>query len=161
MRELVKQVRLRRDTIDVMIAADILSTKLGVTPSTTPQPIHLTIAARLKRTGMAVHLITSNGVASNSGVDRTLVRAIVRGRDWWQELCSQPGLTLEAIGRREKLSGGYVLRLVRLAFLDPSILAVILDGTAPAHISVDRLSAAGIIAPRWFKQRMALHFPNT
>lgn len=115
----------------------------------------------MKRTGMAVRLVTSHGAASNGGVDRTLLRAIVRGRDWWQELCSQPGLTLEAIGRREKLSGGYVLRLVRLAFLDPAVLATILDGTAPTHISVDRLSGAGIIAPRWAEQRSALHFPNT
>ena len=157
MRELVKQVHLRRDMIDVMIAAEALATKLGVTPSKAPQPLHLTIAARLKRTGMAVRLITSDGVASNGGVDRTLLRAIVRGRDWWQELCSQPGLTLEAIGQREKLSGGYVLRLVRLAFLDPSILTAILDGTAPTHISVDRLSGAGIVAPRWAEQQLALH----
>ena len=160
MRELVKQVRLQRDTIDLMVAADVLSTRLGVAASKNSQPIHLTIAARLKRTGKAVRLVTSNGVASNGGVDRTLLRAIVRGRDWWQELCSQPSLTLQAIGRREKLSGGYVLRLVRLAFLDPAVLATILDGTAPAHISVDRLSGAGIVAPRWAEQRSALHFPN-
>ena len=103
MRELVRQVDLRRDMIDVMITAEALATKLGVTPSKAPQPLHLTIAARLKRTGMAVRLVTSNGVASNGGVDHTLIRAIVRGRDWWQELCSQPGLTLDAIGQRENL----------------------------------------------------------
>ena len=52
---------------------------------------------------MAVRLVTSNGVASNGGVDRTLVRAIARSRDWRQEMCSQPSLTLEAIGQRENL----------------------------------------------------------
>jgi hypothetical protein len=43
------------------------------------------------------------------------------------------------IARREKLTDGYVSRIVTLGFLSPDIIPAILEGTAPAELTANRL----------------------
>lgn len=84
----------------------------------------------------ALRLITPSGRAAAPAIDRTLVKAVVQGRAWWQELLADNCLTLEAIGRREGITSQYVLRIVRLAFLSSQVLESIVAGTIPAHITL-------------------------
>lgn len=64
-------------------------------------------------------------------------------------IASRHSLTLEAIGRREGITSQYILRIVRLAFLSPSMLDHITAGTLPAHLTLKRLIATGGVAARW------------
>ena len=54
-----------------------------------------------------------------------------------------------SIGKRERVTSGYVLRLVRLAFLSPEILAAVVDSRACAHLGIASLTTADGINPRW------------
>jgi DNA-binding transcriptional ArsR family regulator len=50
--------------------------------------------------------VVPSGRAATFNVNPPLLQLIHRGRQWWQELQTDPGLTLEAIGRREGLTRG-------------------------------------------------------
>jgi len=151
-RDLVDEVRLATDRVSIMINPSRLASLLEFNGLT--QSVTLDVAARLKRSGCVMRLIMPSGSAAAPVVDRTLVKAIVQGRGWWQELLTDPGLTLEAIGRREGITSQYVLRIVRLAFLSPQMLESITAGTLPAHLSLKRLIATDGVAARWDRQQV-------
>ena len=96
-----------------------------------------------------MRLITQTGSAAVPAVDQTLIKTIVQGRTWWHELQADTSLTLEGLARREGVSSGYIVRIVRLAFLSPQMLASVIDGTLPAHLTVSRLTETGAITARW------------
>ena len=150
LRQLVAEVRLGTDQVSIVLDPSNVSILLelsGMAEATT-----LTVAARLKRRGGVMRLITPSGSAAAPAVDRTLVKALVQGRSWWQELLADNNLTLDAIGQREGITSPYVLRIVRLAFLSPQMLDSITAGTQPAHLTLKRLIATNGVAARWDRQ---------
>jgi DNA invertase Pin-like site-specific DNA recombinase len=149
LRELVAEVRLGTDQASIVLNSSMLTSLLDLKIA---EPMTLNVAARLKRTGRVMKLITPSGGAAAPAIDRTLVKAIVQGRAWWRELEADNRLTLEAIGRREGITSSYVLRIVRLAFLSPQMLAVIVDGTFPPHLTLKRLTVPNGVAARWDDQ---------
>jgi site-specific DNA recombinase len=113
------------------------------------EPVKLDVPARLKRTGHVMRLITRSGSAASPATDRTLVKAIVQGRTWWRELQTNTAMTIEDLARREGITGPFVARIVRLAFLSPQVLASVIDGTLPAHLTLKRLTAPDAVSVRW------------
>jgi site-specific DNA recombinase len=96
-----------------------------------------------------MRLIQRDGSAAAPTVDRTLVKAIVQGRNWWRELQANTAQTIEDLARREGLTAAYVVRIVRLAFLSPAVLKSVIDGTLPAHLTIKRLTAPDAVPVRW------------
>ena len=151
LRHLIAEIRLGMDQVSIVLDSSKLGTLLdfnGISKAPT-----LTVAARLKRRGGVMRMITPSGSAAAPAVDRTLVKAIVQGRAWWQELQTDSSLTLEAIGQRERITSPYVLRIVRLAFLSPQMLDSIAAGTQPAHLTLKRLIATDGVTARWDHQQ--------
>lgn len=99
-----------------------------------------------------MRLITPTGTRTAAAVDVTLVKAIVQGRSWWNELQTNTEITIADIARREGITDAYVGRIVRLAFFSPTMLKIIIEGTAPAHLTVKRLTAPDAIPARWDEQ---------
>lgn len=157
LRKLVAEVRIHEDQVEIVLDQVELAKMLAV-PALNGSP-KLVIPARLKRSGLAMKLVLPGGSAAVSKIDRTLVKAIVRGRAWWSELQSDPSLTLAAIGTREGLTSGYVVRILRLAYLSPEVLNAVLHGKAAAHLSITSLTMADGISPRWDEQRRLLGAP--
>jgi hypothetical protein len=159
-RAIVAAVHLAQDSVALSLDAQHLLGLFELKSLPDAKEVQLTVPASLKRSGRAMKLLLENGSPATGSIDRALVQLIQRGRAWWKQLLDDPNLTLEAIGRREGMTGGYVLRLVRLAFLDPGIVATITDGTAPAQITIDRLTAPDAIAVCWNDQRRSLGLPR-
>jgi len=153
LRDIVAEVRLGTGQVGIVLDPAKLGTVLEIIGMN--EAVTLSVAARLKRSGHVMRLITQSGSAVVPTVDRTLVEAIVQGRTWWEELQANTKLTLEDIGRREGVTGAYVVRIVRLAFLSPQMLSSIADGTLPAHLTVKRLTAPDAIAARWDRQQQS------
>ena len=99
-----------------------------------------------------MRLIQRDGSAAAATIDRTLVKAIVQGRNWWRELQANTAQTIEDLARREGLTAAYVVRIVRLAFLSPAMLKSVIEGTLPAHLTVKRLTAPYAVPARWEHQ---------
>ncbi len=64
------------------------------------------------------------------------------------------------IAKREKVTDSYVSRIVTLGFLAPDIIAAILEGTAPAELTANRLQAPHDLPLDWPSQRQILGFAS-
>jgi DNA invertase Pin-like site-specific DNA recombinase len=150
LRGLIGEIRLGREQISIQLNPTELEALLGI--HITADPMKIDIAVRLRRSGRVMWLIQRDGSAATATVDRTLVKAIAQGRNWWRELQANTAQTVEDLAQREGLTAAYVVRIVRLAFLSPAILKSIIDGTLPAHLTVKRLTSPRAVPARWDRQ---------
>jgi hypothetical protein len=56
------------------------------------------------------------------------------------------------LAKAEGLAPNYVDRILRLAFLSPTIVNAVLDGTAPTDLTLERLKDVKCIASSWAEQ---------
>jgi hypothetical protein len=54
--------------------------------------------------------------------DPALIKAIARGRAWFEELATGRARSLQVLAEREGISRRYIRRLVGLAFLSPQLV---------------------------------------
>jgi site-specific DNA recombinase len=150
LRDLVAEIRLGANQVSITLNSTALAALLDI--DTTSETVEFTVPGRLKRSGHVMRLIQGNGSTATPIVDRTLVKAIVQGRSWWQELQSNTEMTIEDLAQREGKTAAYIVRIVRLAFLSPTMLKSIIDGTLPAHLTVKRLCSPNGVPARWDRQ---------
>jgi hypothetical protein len=104
--------------------------------------------AKVLATGAQVPLVDSSASA--------LVKAVVRGYTWRQQLLNGSARSITEIAQKEEVTHRYVARLLRLGFLAPDIIAGILAHQQPMEMTVDRLS--GPIPIDWNEQRRLFGF---
>jgi site-specific DNA recombinase len=71
-----------------------------------------------------------------------LLAAIAKARAWVEDLASARISSFAEIAAREGKVERHVRFLAPLAFVSPSVLSAIMDGTAPAHLTVTLLAKA-------------------
>jgi len=150
LRDLIAEIRLGANQVSITLNSTAVGALLEV--GDTNDSIEVTVTGRLKRSGHVMRLIQGDGSSAASAVDRTLVKAIVQGRSWWQELQSNTEMTIEDLAQRESKTAAYIVRIVRLAFLSPTMLKSVIDGTLPAHLTVKRLCSPNAVPGRWDRQ---------
>ena len=120
----------------------------------------LLIEASLKRRGGEMRLVVS--APSTPDTVRqpipSLVQAVVRGHDWFEQIVQGEVTGGRAIGKLENLDQRYVSRILPCAFLAPDIVEAILDGRQPEDLTLDKLVAR--IPLDWEEQRNQLGFPQ-
>lgn len=156
-RTLVSKVTVNRDSITLELDVAQAASMLGIQSSQTlPSPTTLTIAARLKRTGLAVRFVQPGGkVLAAAEPQQHLIRLLSRARTWWNEMTEQ-GLTISDLARRHGVTTSYVSRAVRLNFLAPEIVDRILAGEQPASLDAVKLLNLGDLPLGWAEQKDAL-----
>jgi site-specific DNA recombinase len=132
-RELVEKVIIGADTITIrMLRGPLLG--VGSFASETPidAPIELTATVDFKRRGVETKLLL-RGLAPHHKArqDPALIKAIARGRAWFDELASGRARSLHELAERDGISRRYIRRLVNLAFLSPKLIEAILQGRQP------------------------------
>jgi ParB-like chromosome segregation protein Spo0J len=70
---------------------------------------------------------------------RLLIKAIARGRAWFEELATGHARSLQELAKRDGISRRYIRRLVGLAFLSPQLVEAILQGRQPVELTATRL----------------------
>jgi site-specific DNA recombinase len=88
--------------------------------------------------------------------DHALVRMLVRAHNLRAKLLQSGEHSLTVTACSEGISRSYLTRLARLAFLAPEIVAAILDGRQPAHLTAARLSRLTRLPLDWSEQCTAL-----
>lgn len=86
-----------------------------------------------------------------------LLQAITRARGWMDSILTGNIASFEEIAAAENLGERYVRRLVVLAYLSPKVVRTIMDGTAPADLTVSRLTKA--LPHEWSQQETMLGIP--
>jgi hypothetical protein len=76
------------------------------------------------------------------GRRETLLLAIAKARNWIDDLVHGRVASFAVIARREGKAERHIRLLAPLAFLSPRIVSAILEGTAPADLTVTKLARA-------------------
>ena len=92
----------------------------GPTPTPrTGETLKLKVKARLQRVGREMKLVVHNA-EDQAEADPGLLRIVARAHDFQERLIQDPDLTVPAIAGQERLTIGYLSRLLRLPSLAPA-----------------------------------------
>jgi site-specific DNA recombinase len=122
-------------------------------PTSTSPPITLTANTRLTRCGLEVRLIVvgEESQQETARISQSLIKAMARGRSWYEQLTSRGGLSLSDLAQASGVNDRYTSRILRFAFLAPDVVEAILEGQQPKGTTLEK---AFINMPlSWEKQR--------
>ena len=119
-------------------------------------PLQLKMPVELRRLGKEKRLIVA-AHAPKTNPDAVLIKAIVRGHQWFEMLKSRKALSITDIANAEKLPRTYVGSVIPFALLAPDITEAILEGTQPMDLNLDRLINLSLPID-WAEQRSVLGF---
>ena len=130
-RDLIEKVVIEENAITIRMRRSSLSGGAVVPPSSknpSDSPIELTVPVAFRRRGTEMRLVLPGVAIENdrSRCDPTLIKAIARGRAWFEELAAGRARSLRELAERDGITRRYVRRLVDLAFLSPELVEAIL-----------------------------------
>lgn len=140
---LVDRVDLKADGFLIAIQLPLGSGHLKLTRA---------VPMQMKRRGVELKMIFGG---KPSKADPTLLKAVARGHRWFEVL--KAGKLVPDIAKEEGIQIGYVRRILQLAFLAPSIVEAIVNGTQPPELTTQKLVWTKL-DPDWQKQRQQLGF---
>ena len=107
-----------------------------------------------RRAGKAV-IVLPNGERAverrEALIDNTMVKLIARGHRWHRKLFDGTHASIEDLAKSENISPSFVSRILRLAYLSPTIVEAILNGKYPAHLTMKDLMEP--FPMEWERQR--------
>ena len=154
------EIRVYRHRLHDLIQARSLEPFLAdPAPASHPGDIlKLKVKARLQRVGREMKLVVHNA-EDRAAADPGLLRIVARAHDFQERLIQDPDLTVPAIASQERLTIGYLSRLLRLPSLAPDIVTAIINGKHPPELSAKRLMRLALKIPiDWTEQRKLLGF---
>src|SRR5438270_3559708 len=141
--EFVEKIIVDEKTINIKLRRSFL---LGIPSSASEAAsegaVELTAAVAFTRRGAETKLVLP-GLAPqkhSSKCDPALIKAIARGRVWFEELVSGRARSLQELAKRDGISRRYIRRLIGLAFLSPELIEAILQGRQPVALTATRLT---------------------
>jgi site-specific DNA recombinase len=131
----------------------VTSTAGSVCPAAASPPIVLTADARLMRCGLEVRLIVAGEELKQetARISPPLIKAMARGRSWYEQLTSHGGLSLSDLAQASGVNDRYTSRILRFAFMAPDIVETILEGKHPKGMTIEK--AFSNMPLSWEKQR--------
>ena len=157
LRPLIKKVVVSETALSIQVDWRALCSLLKIAPDPSDEDIFtIETTARLTRSGRALRMIQADSSLIRPTIDLTLVRLIVKARDWWQRLQQVRGLMVSTIAEQEGVNHSYVTRVLRLAFLSPHAVQAIIDCRQPVWMDSGALCAPDAIASDWAQQKQRL-----
>ena len=153
---LVKRVHIYDNRIDIECSASVIASLLkGTQAEEAPPIITLSSPVTLTRSGRAMRLIQDNGATIRPSANAALVKLLVKARRWWKIL-REGEIDINSLAASEDVQSSYVTRVVRLAFLSPTVTDAILKGTTRVAIDVAAVTRTTGVAAHWRDQAVAL-----
>ena len=156
------EIKIRRQRlIELLHAQSIEPTpQAGKSDDESEDVLTLTVKARLQRVGREMRMVVANA-HDQTLADPGLLRIIARAHDIHARLMQSTDLTLHAIATQERVTPGYVSRLLRLPLLAPDIVTAIVNGKNPPQLTAKRLMRLALEIPiNWTEQRRLLGFDH-
>src|SRR5205807_4894497 len=123
-RELVEKIIVDEKTIIIKLRRGLLlgeDVASSASEAASDSAVELTATAAFTRRGTETKLVLP-GLAPQKHSSRcnpALIKAIARGRAWFEELVSGRARSLQELAKRDGISRRYIRRLIGLAFLSP------------------------------------------
>jgi site-specific DNA recombinase len=159
-RELVEKVIVDDDRLTVTVRGDAVWGGTVASPApdiATDASFELKATVAFRRRGVATKLVLPGraGPHHSAKCDPTLIKAIARGRLWFEELTTGRARSLHELATREGITRRYIRRLVNLAFLSPQLVEAIVQGRQPIALTATRLTELDLPLD-WSEQRRLL-----
>jgi site-specific DNA recombinase len=144
-RELVEKIIVDEKTIIIKLRRGLLvggDVPSSASEAASDSAVELTAAVAFTRRGAETKLVLP-GLAQqkhSSRCDPALIKAIARGRAWFEELAIGRARSLQELAEREGISRRYIRRLIGLAFLSPQLVEAILQGRQAVELTATRLT---------------------
>jgi len=117
------------------------------------------IPMQMRRRGVEMKFIIGGDSVVTRGTDPALVKLIGRARCWFDDLKNGRAASMDAIGKRENLGKRYVSRVIRFAFLAPSIVEEVAGGRhCPDFTAESLVRSRKELPPAWDAQHKLLGF---
>ena len=149
--EKILTIKLRRG---LLLGEDVAS---SASAAASDSAVELTATAAFTRRGAETKLVLP-GLAPqkhSSRCDPALIKAIARGRAWFEELAAGRARSLNEVAKRDGISRRYIRRLVGLAFLSPQLIEAILHGRQSVALTATRLTELDLPLD-WMEQHKLL-----
>jgi site-specific DNA recombinase len=114
------------------------------------------VPMQLRRRGVETRLVIPGEAVTASRTDPALLRALVRGYQWFGELASGRAASTKQIADRESLSDSYVRHVIPLGLLAPAIVESICAGRQSVSLSAERLKDHASLPIEWDAQQQLL-----
>jgi site-specific DNA recombinase len=165
-RQLVQRIEVGRDAVQVEVRPAVLLKNLDAASAAAPDPrssrkdssgVMLTIAARLKRVGMATKLlIEGEAKHPRTTPDRSLLRLLAQAHQFRALVMRGGGTSITALAAEAGVGASYFTRVLRLGFLAPDVVMAILQGRQPPELNAKQLSLHIRLPIGWTDQVAAL-----
>ena len=118
------------------------------------------INATLIRRGGEIRIVAEDGSvpARPDSQHLTLLRAVAKGRRWYQQLVKGEVKTLAEIAENEGVTGSYVRRILRCGLIAPDLVEQLLDGAAAPQLTIENVRAR--LPLDWGEQRAIYGVPT-
>jgi DNA invertase Pin-like site-specific DNA recombinase len=155
-RQLVKEVRVERGRITITCDAATIAGILGaVCIEGAPAVVALSCDVHLTRSGRALRLIENSGIPTLAEPNAALVRLIAQAHRLWGIMRSER-IDVTRLAEREGMLSSYLTRVLRLAFLSPTVTEAILAGRQRSGVNVHMLTLTDGIVGDWNIQANAM-----
>ena len=123
-----------------------------------PKTLRVTrlVPIRMKRRGVELRIVVDGHDGMPRKADPALLKAVARARRWFEEIASGRVRSSAEIARREALQKGYVARLMRLAFLSPSVVETVVEGRTPVELNLQMLMTTRVALPLAWREQEEL-----
>ncbi len=118
----------------------------------TTDTIRVVIPLTIRKRNGRPKILPPDDVDARNGraQDPHVLRAIARAWSWRRQLETGAASTIQDIAAAEKVSDRFVGRMIRLAYLSPSVLETLVITRKPPAISINDLMAVAELP--WFEQ---------
>jgi DNA invertase Pin-like site-specific DNA recombinase len=148
---LLERVTVTEHNVVITVNAAAMAAALGlVHAANDPATVSFEANARLRRSGTVLRLIDRTGASVSATPNDALIRLIVQARRYWAALCAER-ITIGTLAAREGITASYATRVLRLAFLAPTLIEAIVAGRQPANLNSLGLLDLGT-DPDWARQ---------
>jgi hypothetical protein len=153
--EAIERVDLSKDGIRLTLnLAPLISHHVPVVAGA--RTITRLVPLQIKCRGVELRLVLKGEASAVQRTDPAILKAISRGHRWFAELASGRASSTVELAKREGLNDSYVRRLVRLAFLSPTIIEAICAGWQPADLTAQELTRGADVPLGWSEQQRAI-----
>ena len=140
-------------------AEELVGGRVAYLDCSEPQRIvQLQCPFMLRRRGIETKMVLGDGSASPSNIDRRLVRLLVDAHAYLAQLADGSDRSISEIASANRIDRSDLARVLRLAFLAPSIVDRILNGTQPADLSAQKLMRLAELPHSWSEQEALLGY---
>jgi site-specific DNA recombinase len=93
----------------------------------------------ISRRGGEIHIITPNGDSARAVPVPSIVKAIVRSRDWYERIVAGEVGTIDQLAQESTLTKRYVRKILQCAYVSPNVTRALLAGKHSPSLTLKKI----------------------